>query len=215
MSQSNKKRVVAIVNDCFGVSGLFRKRKDLFDYINWEPGATGYDIMILTGGSDINSNLYKEKAKFCGWFNDKRDAFELQAIKEAGDKVLKAGICRGAQLLNVHNGGTLWQDVNNHSGNHMSKDLRTNKWVVLSSAHHQMMRPVGNFELIAVAERATLRRAEKDELTGINPDPEVIWFPDTKSLCFQAHPEFGPQECEDYFFNLLDEKYYGNNPKAS
>lgn len=206
---------VAIVNDCFGVSGLFKGRSDQFEWTHWKPGLVGYDMMVLTGGSDINTKLYKEEAKHCSWFNDQRDAFELQAIKEAGNDILKAGICRGAQLLNVHNGGTLWQDVNNHSGQHMARDLRSGKWLVLSSAHHQMMRPVGNFEMIAVAERATLRRAEKDELSGLHPDPEVIWFPETKSLCFQAHPEFGPNECEEYFFNLLEEKYHGNHLKAA
>lgn len=201
------KKTVAIVNDCFGVSGIFRRRDSLYNVVHWSPGLKGFDILVLTGGSDISSELYNEKPKYCGGFNLKRDAFELQAIKETGNNILKAGICRGAQLLNVHNGGSLWQDVDNHSGSHKTLDLRTGKYVVLSSAHHQMMRPVGVYEMIAVTQRSTLRRAEKEKLEGFHDDPEVIWFPKTKSLCFQAHPEFGPQECEDYFFNLLEEKY--------
>lgn len=207
---------VAIVNDCFGVSSLFKKRKDIFEWDNWRTGMKGYDILILTGGSDINSKLYNEEPKYCGWFNDKRDEFEIQAVKEAGDAIFKAGICRGAQLLNVLNGGTLWQDVNNHSGIHLAKDLRTGKFISLSSAHHQMMRPVGVYELIATADRATSYKAEKEVVTGKQlVDPEVIWFPKTNSLCFQAHPEFGPDECENYFFDLIKEKFNGYYPKAA
>lgn len=206
---------VAIVNDCFGVGRMFT-RHGSYHVTNWSPGAKGFDLLVLTGGSDINSELYKEKPKYCGWFDDKRDSIEIQAVKEAGDGIMKAGICRGAQLLNVLNGGTLWQDVNNHSGQHMSVDLRTGKQLILSSAHHQMMRPVGDFELIATARRATRYRAEKEVIEGSQEDPEVIWFPKTKSLCFQAHPEFGPNECTEYFFNLIDEKLsHVNHSKAA
>jgi hypothetical protein len=33
----------------------------------------------------------------------------------------------------------------------------------------------------------------------------AIFYPQTKSLCFQPHPEWGHKGTEDYFFKLLDE----------
>ncbi len=207
---------VAIVNDAFGVSGLFKDRSDQFTYEHYSKDTKEFDILVFTGGADINSKLYGEDPVHTYGINHRRDEIEVNAYKSAPKHVLKAGICRGAQLLNVLNGGKLWQDVNNHSGTHIAKDLRTGKMIRLSSAHHQMMRPVGNFELIATADRATVYKAQGTEHRGTQQDPEVVWFPETNSLCFQAHPEFGPQECEEYFFDLIKEKLNnGHHSKAA
>ncbi|MNY79889.1 hypothetical protein D3C86_2207250 [compost metagenome] len=38
------------------------------------------------------------------------------------------------------------------------------------------------------------------------PDTEVVYYPDTKSLCFQPHPEFfrADHECFKYYFDCIE-----------
>ena len=71
------------------------------------------DGFIFTGGVDIDPCHYgEEKMTACGDIHVYRDALELRAfpkIFNTGKPVM--GICRGAQLINVALGGTLYQDI--------------------------------------------------------------------------------------------------------
>jgi putative glutamine amidotransferase len=71
------------------------------------------DGFLFTGGVDIAPERYgEEKLDVCGEIQYKRDAFELSLLPrvlEGGKPVL--AICRGAQLVNVGLGGTLYQDI--------------------------------------------------------------------------------------------------------
>jgi len=71
------------------------------------------DGLVLQGGADVSPESYGETASRPEWSGDrKRDLFELDLIWEfliQGKPVL--GICRGAQLINVACGGTLYQDI--------------------------------------------------------------------------------------------------------
>lgn len=88
------------------------------------PDSRGYDQLVqemvkrcdgfvLTGGPDLHPSLYGESPlPGCGDIlpqRDKMDLALLAAILESGKPLL--GICRGLQLVNVHFGGTLWQDL--------------------------------------------------------------------------------------------------------
>jgi len=71
------------------------------------------DGLILQGGADINPQSYGESPLHPDWQGDRiRDAYEMELLHEfmeAEKPVL--GICRGAQLINVALGGTLYQDI--------------------------------------------------------------------------------------------------------
>ncbi|OEY66101.1 gamma-glutamyl-gamma-aminobutyrate hydrolase family protein [Marinobacter sp. X15-166B] len=72
------------------------------------------DGLFLTGGSDIDPQLYGElPTAGLGDINPQRDAHELAlvglALQQMNYPIL--GICRGLQLLNVAAGGTLYQDL--------------------------------------------------------------------------------------------------------
>jgi putative glutamine amidotransferase len=73
----------------------------------------GLDGLIITGGADINPARYgHERGPHTQDSEDLRDALEdalLGAARALGMPIL--GICRGAQMLNVHLGGTLHQHL--------------------------------------------------------------------------------------------------------
>ena len=72
-----------------------------------------FDGLLLTGGDDIQPKHYGEQARTdTVKTTPERDVFELAAIREADALGLPIlGICRGAQVLNVAHGGTLFQDL--------------------------------------------------------------------------------------------------------
>ncbi|TMH62064.1 MAG: gamma-glutamyl-gamma-aminobutyrate hydrolase family protein [Betaproteobacteria bacterium] len=71
------------------------------------------DGLVLMGGSDVSPESYGEKPLKPEWTGDRiRDDYEitlLRAFIAAGKSVL--GVCRGAQVINVAQGGTLYQDL--------------------------------------------------------------------------------------------------------
>ena len=71
------------------------------------------DGLVLQGGNDVAPESYGEQALKPEWAGDRtRDRYEMeliQAFVDAGKPVF--GICRGLQMLNVHFGGTLLQDI--------------------------------------------------------------------------------------------------------
>lgn len=78
------------------------------------------DGFFFTGGADIDPQSYGEaRSPHCGESQPNRDALELRVFKKA-IKTQKPilGVCRGAQLVNVALGGTLYQDLpSERSGN--------------------------------------------------------------------------------------------------
>lgn len=174
-------------------------------------------IVVWTGGEDICPLLYGEKPLPNVHYSS-RDKSDIEAVKKAyeGDKFL-VGICRGAQLLNViPNDGRLWQDVDNHQGTHQAFDCVTGNWITVNSVHHQMMVPTEKAEVICWADTSRTRKSDKivwSKPSGIlkekDKDIEVLWYPATRSLCFQAHPEFNHLGTRKYFFGLMDKFYWG------
>ncbi|MFD0715576.1 gamma-glutamyl-gamma-aminobutyrate hydrolase family protein [Paenibacillus sp. GCM10027626] len=83
------------------------------------------DGLLLTGGHDVDPNLYGEPpAQELGEVTPERDALEVMLIRAfLSNKKPIFAICRGAQILNVALGGTLYQDVHVqlHSIQHQQK----------------------------------------------------------------------------------------------
>ncbi len=66
------------------------------------------DGLLLTGGGDVDPTLYNGDPDKAIEVNIQRDRFELALIQEARRRGLPIlGICRGCQILNVAQGGTL------------------------------------------------------------------------------------------------------------
>ncbi len=78
-----------------------------------EAYADELDGLVLMGGSDVCPETYGETAQKPEWSGDRiRDEYEialLRAFMSLRKPVL--GVCRGAQIINVAQGGTLYQDI--------------------------------------------------------------------------------------------------------
>ena len=179
------------------------------------------DILQWTGGADIDPRLYNQKPiPTTGPINTERDAYEIDMFSKYPDKI-KVGICRGSQFLNVMNGGSLWQDVDNHTQRHILYSKRHPQGAVVTSTHHQMMRPAPAGKVLAWAfestrmtdDAYTLSLPNRDH-SPENPldskqiedaDVEAVMYEDTATFCFQPHPEYGIYSCYRIFFDLFEE----------
>jgi len=86
------------------------------------------DGLLLQGGADVSPTSYGQQPLRPEWSGDPiRDRYEIELIDgflSQGKPVL--GICRGAQLINVAFGGTLYQDIPTQrpeAGQHVDTDL--------------------------------------------------------------------------------------------
>lgn len=85
-----------------------------------------YQGVVITGGHDVDPVLYAEESEVLPRYDPERDRFESGIIDDALARGLPLlGICRGAQLLNVRLGGSLFQDL--RSFRHHTSD----RWTVL------------------------------------------------------------------------------------
>lgn len=173
------------------------------------------DLVCFCGGEDISPTLYGEKPLQRTKPNYNRDKTDIEAYNQWND-VPKVGICRGGQLLNVMSGGSMWQHVDGHcpaGDSHPMIDLLfSRESIPVTSYHHQMMiKGPDGYVLAAAQEAKNFESADpsKQKLKH-EYDPEVLWYPKTKSLCFQPHPEGeiaknGNVDLRHrhYFFNLI------------
>lgn len=84
------------------------------------------DGVVITGGHDIDPVLYASQPEVVPRFDQERDRFESRIIDMAlGRELPILGICRGAQLLNVCLGGTLFQELRS------LRDKTSNRWTFL------------------------------------------------------------------------------------
>jgi GMP synthase-like glutamine amidotransferase len=171
------------------------------------------DIMLLTGGPDINPKLYGEDPHPLTRYVTNVDDRELKAV--SGCTIPIVGICRGAQLLNCLAGGSMYQHVDGHNNGHHPMSIlegkRANTRIEVSSTHHQMMIPGPGASVLACAEISTVRdtvvEGEVQTLfRGAEKDPEVLLYPKEKFLCYQPHPELFDTKhlCQIYFLELVE-----------
>ncbi|MDR7483077.1 MAG: gamma-glutamyl-gamma-aminobutyrate hydrolase family protein [Armatimonadota bacterium] len=81
-----------------------------------DPLPTAVDGVLLSGGVDVHPRHYGQAvdpgAASTLAVDEPRDLMELDLVRHVLDRDTPLlGICRGAQVLNVAAGGTLWQDL--------------------------------------------------------------------------------------------------------
>ena len=168
------------------------------------------DGLIITGGYDIDPDRYGEEPHpLLSIISNERDEFEFTLLEMATKaKIPYLGICRGHQLLNVANGGTLYQDLSEfdscninhvqkgdpHKGYHkinITEDSNLfnvfGKEYRVNSFHHQGIKKVADgFKITAKSLDGTIEAIEKiDEntfLLGVQWHPEIMAASDSKTL---------------------------------
>lgn len=185
------------------------------------------DVVVFTGGHDVDPNIYGERKHSTTHSNIGRDIMEQKIFDYCKANTIKmAGICRGSQFLTVMNGGKLVQNINHHAigGTHdITAKVKESKHVTklvhyqVSSTHHQMMYPWSlkftDYDILAYAKGmssfyAGVPQCEADE-QYLNKkengqeviEPEVVWYKNSMSLCAQFHPEIMSEKTDGY-------KYY-------
>ena len=160
-------------------------------------------VILFRGGEDIHPSLYgEERVSMSGApkLISSRDAFEASVFKYAVSKgIPMLGICRGSQFLCAMSGGKLVQDVTGHGQTHEIMSDKGELYMA-TSTHHQMMFPWMHgvkHKLIAWSVPKLSQfyvfnpRETKREIFA---EPEIIFFPQTKALAIQGHPEYKAQD---------------------
>lgn len=185
------------------------------------------DLLVLIGGEDVNPEYYNEKLGKFTRINSKRDKSEFEFLQCTNvsysliNKIPKLGICRGAQLLTVYNGGKLIQHVTGHNSNQQNIELDNGGSIVVSSDHHQMMYPFNlnkeNYKLIGWSKNFQSNTYLNGNNEEINlPDnflePEIVYYNHTNSLCIQSHPEWCiGEQGSNHLLNILDNCLFNKN----
>lgn len=187
----------------------------MFQNAGWElaKGQLKADMIQFTGGEDVSPCLYGEQRHPCTGDSLERDLYEAGYFAFAQRMgIPMSGICRGGQFLNVMSGGRMYQHVGAHATghNHDLIDVNTGRAITVSSTHHQMMVAGMEGTLLASANLGGVKeRVLNGEVKSRHDcpiDTEAVYYEDTKSLCFQPHPEFFQpgHECFEYYFELIE-----------
>ena len=169
------------------------------------------DLILFTGGADVNPQQYGEKTGQYTHYNDERDDLEINTFyKFTG--VPKLGICRGAQLLTVLSKGKLIQHVENHTKSHKISIVNFGTFTI-PSTHHQMMYPYQlpeeDYDLKAWSTNflsTTYLNGNNQEIKLANNflECEIIEYLRNKSLCIQGHPELGNDDIKNVTLHLIN-----------
>lgn len=160
-----------------------------------------FDGLLLGGGVDIHPKHYHGKIKPHYRYDEVRDAIELRLLEHvfASDKPV-LGICRGCQMLNIFQHGTLYKDVKKldsaaHYPSHLLGYIFYRKRIKIvrdsllyqcvghqqtkvNSIHKQCIHLVGDgFNVTASEESTMIQCIEHTELTfamGVQFHPEFL-----------------------------------------
>lgn len=199
--------------------------------LDYPPEKLGYlmdqlDGIVFQGGSDLSPVSYQEDhLDEDRWPGDLyRDKVELKIFEEATSRKLPIlGICRGAQLINVAMGGTLYQDLEmqtkskvehrnaklydrvNHAvslldGSKLASIYQSNQ-IQVNSVHHQGIKKLASgLDIEAICESDQLIEAFSGSYQG------------SSILAVQWHPEFAhtvenelsdPKLIVQYFIRMM------------
>lgn len=165
------------------------------------------DALLFAGGGDIDPNYYQQSPQVDNLtdIQPERDDTELRLMRLATEtKMPFLAICRGIQIMNVANGGTLWQDIPSqrpecirhdyfydsevsYPRHHIAHEMRLNgasrlrdivqtDCFAVNSLHHQNVREVApNLKAVGQAQDGLIEVLEAiDHPFGIG----VQWHPE-------------------------------------
>lgn len=164
---------------------------------------------VISGGHDINPVLYAAQPEVEPRYDEERDAFESEVIDYAlAHRRPLLGICRGAQLLNIRRGGSLFQELRSQ------RQRTSNRWTVLplktlccepqtrlcqlmnkrrariNSLHNQGIKEVGEHLRVCGRDLDNIIQAVEDPdycfLVGVQWHPEFLFAYPAQFRLFRA-----------------------------
>lgn len=157
--------------------------------------------LVLSGGTDLHPNLYRSsEIKENYVYDDSRDVFEMEWLKRA--KLLRLPIfciCRGAQLLNVYEGGTLHFNVAkvyenaNYPNSLLAKIFYRKPIFVKSETKLDSIINKSETEVNSMHSQSIAKVGENLEVSAKEKNGVVQAIEGVKSqfiMGFQFHPEF-------------------------
>jgi len=190
--------------------------KNYASWLNCEivDNAEEANVIMFTGGSDINSEMYCHSSKHAVNPDKERDEYCVKLWNKFQKTHYFIGICRGAQLLHVLKGYYLIPDVKERLYyNHKIHILNGESFNVISD-HHQMMychskntsgyKVIGwnslshdNYGVAACTGEIVYKKMEVE--------PEIVLY--KNAIAIQFHPEW---QKESKVHDFLNEVIYTN-----
>lgn len=166
------------------------------------------DGLLLTGGGDVDPELYRGDRQLGRGVKEHRDRFELALLEEAERRRMPLmAICRGLQLLNVARGGTLRDLRGNRElyrrhrrlrrghgvilaeNSRLAEILRTTELASVFTYHGQAVERPGRGLRVSARAPDGVVEALEDEIVPSEGPAQFV-------LAVQWHPELSPRSRE-------------------
>jgi putative glutamine amidotransferase len=167
--------------------------------VNGKTDVDGLDGLLIGGGDDIGAAMYGGELAFDVRIDPARDKMERRALDQALHRDLPVlGVCRGSQMINIHFGGTLHQDIYSvydglprmrtplarkhvtiRKGSRLARHMGAGR-IAVNSLHHQSVAELGDGLRVAARDahrvvQATEHR-DADFVIGVQWHPEFLPF---------------------------------------
>ena len=173
------------------------------------PLQQAVDGLIIGGGDDIGAQRYGGEVQLNVRVDPTRDELELDLLADyLPTRVPILGICRGAQMINIHCGGSLIEDIQttySHIKNRRTvlprkrieiepfsqlADILNRRYCHVNSLHHQAVDRPGDGLKVVAQDRDDLVQAIESEshpfLIGVQWHPEFLLFSRSQQRLIRA-----------------------------
>ena len=179
------------------------------------------DVVLFTGGEDVDPSLYGCKKDPHTYSNLERDLAEKAIFEQVKPTQVCLGCCRGSQMLCIMNGGLLVQHCTGHAIGMTHGITNREMLYQITSTHHQMQYPYNldnkDYDVLYISKycRSSCYEGDRinDELITTMGEPEIVLYHKKglpKCLAVQGHPEMIPDSpvakmISDLVKRLVDE----------
>ncbi len=194
-----RKNYPAAIAEAGGIPLLmpYASKAEMLDYIKIADG------VIFSGGGDMLSSIYGEE-EICPPvnYNEERDRFDLEFFKLVyRTDIPVLAICRGEQVANVAQGGTLWQDLptqceNTHSHRQTEdRDCLTHKVTTLPDSLIREITGLEEFGVNTFHHQAVKTPAPAFKATAFSDDGVIEAIESTERRAFFLGTQWHPEAC--------------------